>query len=36
MERKIKNEILGFDYFPAKTLQNELYLIKIGKSNQKI
>ena len=30
MERKMKNEILGFDYSPGKTLQNELCLIKIG------
>ena len=36
MERKMKNKTLGSDYSPAKTLQNELYLIKIGQSSQKI
>ena len=36
MEWKMKNEILGSAYFPAKTLQNELCLMKIGQSSQKI
>ena len=36
MEQKMKNEILGSAYFPAKTLQNELCLIKIGPFSQKI
>ena len=36
MEWKMKNEILGSDYSPAETLQNELCLIKIGRSSQKI
>ena len=36
MEQKMKNEILGSAYFPAKTLQNELCLMKIGHSSQKI
>ena len=29
-------EILGSAYFPAKTLQNELCLMRIGQSSQKI
>ena len=33
---KMKNEILDSAYSPAKTLQNELCLIKIGQSSQKI
>ena len=36
MERKMKNEILGFAYSPAKTLQHELRLMKIGQFSQKI
>ena len=36
MERKMKNEILGSAYSPAKTLQNELCLMKIDQSSQKI
>ena len=36
MERKMKNEILGSAYSPAKTLQNELCSMKIDKSSQKI
>ena len=32
----MKNEILGSAYSPAKTLQRELCLMKIGQSNQKI
>ena len=36
MERKMKNEILGSAYFLAETLQNELCLMKIGQSSQKI
>ena len=36
MEQKMKNEILGSAYSPAKTLQNELSLMKIGQSSQKI
>ena len=36
MERKIKNEILGSAYSPAKTLQNELCSMKISQSSQKI
>ena len=35
-ERKMKNEILGSAYSPAKKLQNELCLMKIGQSSQKI
>ena len=36
MERKMKNEILGSAYSPAKTLQNELCLMKTDQSSQKI
>ena len=36
MERKMKNEILGSTYSPAKTLQNEYCLMKIGHSSPKI
>ena len=36
MERKMKNEILGSAYSPAKTLQNELCSMKIDQSSQKI
>ena len=36
MERKMKNEILCSAYSPAKVLQNELCLMKIGQSSQKI
>ena len=36
MERKMNFEILGSAYSPAKTLQNELCLMKIGQSSQKI
>ena len=36
MERKMKNEILGSAYSPAKTLLNELCLMKIGQSSSKI
>ena len=36
MERKMKNEILGSVYSPAKTLQNKPFLMKIGQSSQKI
>ena len=36
MERKMKNEILSSAYFPAKILQNELRLMKIDQSSQKI
>ena len=32
----MKNEILGFAYSPARTLQKELWLMKIGLSSQKI
>ena len=35
-ERKMNIEILGSAYSPAKTLQNELCLMKIGQSSQKI
>ena len=30
MEWNMENEMLGSAYSPAKTLQNELYLIEIG------
>ena len=36
MERKMKNETLGSAYSPAKTLQNEICLMKIGQSSKKI
>ena len=36
MERKMKNEILGSGYSLAKTLQNELCLMTIGQSSEKI
>ena len=36
MERKMKNEILGYAYSPAETLQNELCLMKIGQFSPKI
>ena len=32
----MKKEILGSAYSPTETLQNELYLMKIGPSSQKI
>ena len=36
MEQKMKNEIQGSAYISAKTLQNELCLMKIGQPSQKI
>ena len=36
MERKMKNEILGVAYSPAKTLQNKLCLMKISQSSHTI
>ena len=34
--RLMERKMIGSDYSPAKTLQNEFCLIKIGQSSQKI